>query len=201
MESCVASSSLLTLMLTSPSANPNQKAADLISFDAFADDADETPLSGNGGLSLPPDSLSAAPSSSTSAMTSSGLPLDLFSAPSPSSSPGIPAYSSSSATPKQDPMAFFGQNPPPQAQPPAFNSTFGGSIPSPRTGLPGSQQRQAIYPMGFQSMTPTGFSLSPQPAQSNGAGTGQQSQQQRQQQQQQQGQKKDAFSDLVDLMS
>jgi ADP-ribosylation factor-binding protein GGA len=62
------------------SANPNQKAADLISFDAFAD---EGPLSGDGGLSLPPDSGSASSYRNQAAMTSSGLPLDLFTAPSP----------------------------------------------------------------------------------------------------------------------
>lgn len=101
--------------------NPNKKAADLISFDAFADDEGQMSMSGDGGLSLPSDNnaSSSAPPTAT-ATAPGGLPLDLFSAPSPTPSPGPSFFSqtsSSSQVQRQDPMAFF--NTPSQPQAPA----------------------------------------------------------------------------------
>lgn len=106
------------------STNPNQKAADLISFDAFADDE---PMSGDGGLALP--TATSAPS------TSSGLPLDLFSAPSPSPTPA-PAQ----AQQKQDPMAFFNTTTPfvpaSSMQPMGYAVPSNGSLQQPRQMQP-----------------------------------------------------------------
>lgn len=157
-------------------------------------------MSGNGGLSLPTDASSSGPSSSsyTAELTSSGLPLDLFTAPSPTPSPGSSMFSSPTALPRRDPMAFFKQNSSQQLRQPAF----GGSLPS---GV-SEHQRPVSNPMLFENSAPVsglGYSLTPQPAQPNGAASGQHQQQQQQQQQhqQQQGGKKDAFADLVDLMS
>lgn len=175
------------------SANPNKKAADLISFDAFADD--EGPLSGNGGLALP----EAGASSSASAMTASGLPVDLFSTPSPANSPGFFNISSSSSVPpaqRQNPMAFFQNTPPPQATPPPQQQQFGGGLgglggmgmgvgslsPQPRTPTQGFQPQVQGYGVPTQPSQPL------QPTRGSGQQTaGQQP-------------KKDAFADLVDLM-
>jgi len=198
------------------SANPNQKAADLISFDAFADD--EGPLSGDGGLSLPADS---APSSSSAGLTAGGLPLDLFSAPSPSPSPSLGGYnsglggSSSSSQPKPDPMSFFRN---PQQAPQSLGSINIGALNrmGPSSSSSSQTRPQAYPPSNFglpipppsgstsfglpPPQNPQGYSLSPQPSPkpnggsaSNGSST--------QQSQPQQPPKKDAFADLVDLMS
>ncbi|ORY27773.1 Golgi to vacuole transport-related protein [Naematelia encephala] len=169
--------------------NPNQKAADLISFDAFAD---EGPMSGDGGLSLPTNDSGQA-GSSASAMTSSGLPIDLFSAPSPSSSPGIAAMA-----PKQDPMAFF-RTPAPSQTP--LQSVFGGIELAPSPSPSALQQTfQPLQPpsssFGFPALqpgasTPQGYSLSSPPTSTRPNGQPQAPPSQ---------QKKDAFADLVDLM-
>ena len=111
-------------------ANPNQKAADLISFDAFADDEDEKPLSGHGGLSLPVDNPPSSSSSSGAGMTSSGLPLDLFTAPSPAPSPGLSSHSSARVPSGQmrNPMDFFNTATPSQSpQQPNFGGGMQGS--------------------------------------------------------------------------
>jgi ADP-ribosylation factor-binding protein GGA len=175
--------------------NPNRKASDLISFDAFADEDDESPMSGDGGLSLP---TGPTASTSTTAMTSSGLPLDLFSAPSPSPSPAL-AYggsypSLSTSNVKQDPMAFFRNTPTIQAQPysPAQSSNMGSLA-----GLGGMRSMSLNSPVQQHIQPPlVGYSVTPpQPqANANGKRDGASSAQPAQ------GQKKDAFADLVDLM-
>ena len=106
--------------------NPNQKAADLISFDAFADDE---PMSGDGGLALP----ASGPS------TSSGLPLDLFSAPSPSPTP---------APARQDPMAFFNTPYTAPRQPTAGYSVS--PPPKPRLWLPRRLRNRLNLPQAVQ---------------------------------------------------
>ncbi|KAK1926521.1 Golgi to vacuole transport-related protein [Papiliotrema laurentii] len=199
--------------------NPNQQAADLISFDAFADD--EAPLSGQGGLSLPTDAAQASSSAGPSSQFSSaGLPLDLFSAPSPVPSPGLGGRTSSGA-PKQDPMAFFRTQPPLQPQPQPAQQQFGGlgglgglgSFGQSSSTQQPQQPQQHQQPLGWpaassQQTAPAGYSLSPQPAvrpiqpqqQQPQWSNGQPTQSQPQAQQSQQAQKKDAFADLVDLM-
>ncbi|WWD22151.1 hypothetical protein CI109_106640 [Kwoniella shandongensis] len=173
--------------------NPNQKAADLISFDAFADDE---PMSGTGGLSLPSDT---TPSSSNAGMTNAGLPLDLF-APSPSASPGpagLVSFGGSAPHQKQDPMSFFNTAPAQPQQPQAGPSYNMGSFQSaPQQRQPTTSQFNIPLPIQPSSSSqPLGYSLSPQPAATRPNGG-----QQQQQQQQQPQQKKDAFADLVDLM-
>lgn len=195
------------------SANPNKKAADLISFDAFADD--EEPLSGDGGLALPSD---AAGGSSGSAMTSSGLPLDLFSSPSPTTTPALTAHSTGPSVPRQDPMAFFKNTPPSPARPghSSMGSMGGLGGMSGMGGMGGMGGMNSSSSMQFGSMQsappPTGFpgySLSPQPS-TNAYTNGQQISQQPLQPSSNQSpqrpaqppaaQKKDAFADLVNLM-
>ncbi|KAK8846789.1 hypothetical protein IAR55_005877 [Kwoniella newhampshirensis] len=172
--------------------NPNQKAADLISFDAFADD--EAPMSGTGGLSLPSDT---TPSTSNTGMTNAGLPFDLF-APSPSASPspaGLVSFGGSAPAQKQDPMSFFNTAPaqpqPPQAGP-SFNLGTFQSVQPQRQ--PTASNFNIPSPMQASPSHTMGYSLSPQPAATRPTG-GQTHQQPPQQQQ-----KKDAFADLVDLM-
>ncbi|OXM79640.1 VHS domain-containing protein [Cryptococcus neoformans Bt63] len=181
--------------------NPNQKVADLISFDAFDD---EPASSSSGGVTLPADNI---PSTSNVGMTTSGLPLDLF-APSPVATPspaGSSAVGAAGQKQKQDPMAFFNTASPQPAS--AFGGLGGLQQPTPNTnnnnfGFGGFQASQSSSPA-------VGYSLSPQPAAVSSQQFIQpqqpqqyQSQQQPQQQQQQQQQaKKDAFADLVDLMS
>ena len=207
------------------SANPNKKAADLISFDAFAH---EEPMSGDGSLSLPSDSAQSSSAQATpgAEMSSAGLPLDLFSAPSPTPSPGfgLPAgtsHSHSAGKQKQDPMAFF--NTPVSAQPsPSHGSQFGMGGMGMRMGMGQHQQQQQQHQqrvpsngmdnglggtfggMGQtqQPTTPMGYSLSPSQPTNIGAGSGTSTPQPSQQSGQQQlGHKKpDAFADLVDLM-
>ncbi|WVQ97843.1 hypothetical protein IAU59_004958 [Kwoniella sp. CBS 9459] len=196
--------------------NPNKKAADLISFDAFADEEPSSSSStgGGGGLALPTDT---TPAAYNAGMTAAGLPLDLF-APSPTASPSPAsgsAFSSSSYggsqsqhQQRQDPMAFFNTAPPPQPiqpqhqqqqhQQPNFGG-FGGfqSQPQPQQ----YQQQQPSYgfpPIQLPQAVP-GYSLSPQPTPNSGRQNGQSAQQQ-QQQQPPAAQKKDAFADLVNLM-
>jgi ADP-ribosylation factor-binding protein GGA len=199
--------------------NPNKKAADLISFDAFADDEGQLSMSGDGGLSLPSDNTNNASSSSAppAATAPGGLPLDLFSAPSPTPSPGpsffTPAYSNStSQAPRQDPMAFFNTSPaqtqqqPQQRYGPTANTDFFGSFSSApqgtsSSGFGGSQQSQQRPPQ--QQQQQQGYSVStpmmqPTQAQQNRNTNPNQNQTQQQQQQQK---KPDAFADLVDLMS
>ncbi|WVW78681.1 hypothetical protein I302_100641 [Kwoniella bestiolae CBS 10118] len=174
--------------------NPNKKAADLISFDAFADDdepSSSTSAGQGGGLALPADS------SNNAGMTAAGLPFDLF-APSPSGSPspagpsGVSAFGSQPSQQRQNPMDFFNNPSPsfPQQQTPSYNGGFGGFQQSQ------PQQPQQYQPnYGFQqpsqpspSAQPLqGYSLQPQ----NG---------QNQRPPQPQPQKKDAFADLVNLM-
>ncbi|KAK4689808.1 ADP-ribosylation factor-binding protein GGA, partial [Tremellales sp. Uapishka_1] len=178
--------------------NPNQKAADLISFDAFADEA---PMSGDGGLSLPMDGASSSLSTATNVgLTSSGLPLDLFSAPSPSPSP-LPSSSSSGGM-RQNPMDFFKTSTSPlQPQQSTFGqpqqSTFEG--PGGRGGFGGG-----IGGSTTTSQPPTGYSLSPQPSaqfpQPIRPSHAIQPPTSRQQQQVPPPPKKDAFADLVNLM-
>jgi len=176
-------------------------------------------MSGDGGLSLPSDNSNNASSSSAppaAATAPGGLPLDLFSAPSPTPSPGpsffTPAYSNStSQAPRQDPMAFFNTSPA-QSQPqqqsqqrygPTANTDFFGSFSSApqgtsSSGFGGSQQSQQRPPQqqqGYSINTPT-----MQPTQQNQNRNTNPNQNQTQQQQQQQ-KKPDAFADLVDLMS
>jgi ADP-ribosylation factor-binding protein GGA len=180
------------ISLTIQSAKPNKKASDLISFDAFADD--EAPLSGHGGLSLPSDTSNQASSSSDLAgLSSSGLPLDLFSAPSPSPSP---ALLGTGASGRQDPMAFF-RNQPQQTVQPSYGGM--GGISGLGQSQPPPLQQQSSFG-GFNAAP--GYSLTPQTAppiqptqpiqppqqQTRTNGTGQQAG------------KKDAFADLVDLM-
>ncbi|ODO03179.1 hypothetical protein I350_06024 [Cryptococcus amylolentus CBS 6273] len=176
------------------SSNPNQKAADLISFDAFDDEP--APSGAVGGLSLPADS------SSNAGMSTAGLPLDLF-APSPAATPS-PAASSSvnNTSQRQDPMAFF-NTPQPPAQPAqawgqpqqSASTNFGAFGGLGQLQQPAASSSSSSF--GFQpsqSSTPAGYSLPPQQAQPQAATNAQQGQQQGQ------GQKKDAFADLVDLM-
>lgn len=181
--------------------NPNQKVADLISFDAFDD---EPASSSSGGVTLPADNI---PSTSNVGMTTSGLPLDLF-APSPVATPspaGSSTVGAAGQKQKQDPMAFFNTASPQPAS--AFGGLGGLQQPTPNMnnndfGFGGFQASQSSSPA-------VGYSLSPQPAAVSSQQFIQpqqpqqyQSQQQPQQQQQQQQQaKKDAFADLVDLMS
>ena len=199
--------------------NPNKKAADLISFDAFADDEGQLSMSGDGGLSLSSDNSNNASSSSAppAATAPGGLTLDLFSAPSPTPSPGpsffTPAYTNStSQAPRQDPMAFFNTSPaqsrPQQQQSqqrygPTANTDFFGSFSSgpqgtTSSGFGGSQQSQQRPPQqqqqGNSVSTPT-----MQPTQQTQNRNTNPNQSQTQQQQQQK--KPDAFADLVDLMS
>ena len=207
------------------SANPNKKAADLISFDAFADD--EAPLSGDGSLALPSGSTQASSSASGSAsagFSSSGLPLDLFSAPSPASSPAFSNTTTSTGAPRQDPMAFFNTAPSSSSQVPAYQQSFAGlgsfaQAPQPQQQQYGGanfiqpQPQQPSQQWGFQSPqasspAPAGYSLSPQPAQpaqqsllgSNGTSTPQQPISPAPAPAQNQAKKNDAFADLVDLM-
>jgi ADP-ribosylation factor-binding protein GGA len=197
-------------------ANPNQKAADLISFDAFADE--EQGMSGDGGLSLP---TAGGTQNNNSSMAAGGLPLDLFSSPSPAPTSDLSslfASSSSTQAPKQDPMAFFNTSSAPlqpihqqQIQPQRSQSPYGMPAQQPSsgmsgfgfgTGIAGQQQHQ------LRSGTPTSAGFAPmqpqQPAQGysvpsqNGQGgpmAGGQAQTQGQ------PKKKDAFADLVDLMN
>lgn len=186
------------------SSNPNQKAADLISFDAFADE--EQGMSGHGGLALPNAGGSNPAAANNANMSSSGLPLDLFSSPSPSPTPNPMSTmfsSSSSSTPaRQDPMAFFNTSahiqqsiPQYQAQGaqrsqspygmPATQQGMGGGFGF-GSGIAGQQQHQLETAPLQPQQQQQGYSLSPQPPQ-NG--------------QQKPGQKKDAFADLVDLMN
>lgn len=178
--------------------NPNQKVADLISFDAFDD---EPASSSSGGVTLPADNI---PSTSNVGMTTSGLPLDLF-APSPVATPspaGSSTVGAAGQKQKQDPMAFFNTASPQPAS--AFGGLGGLQQPTPNMnnnnfGFGGFQASQSSSPA-------VGYSLSPQPAAVSSQQFIQpqqpqqyQSQQQPQQQQQQQQQaKKDAFADLVD---
>ncbi|KIY35458.1 VHS domain-containing protein [Cryptococcus gattii E566] len=185
--------------------NPNQKVADLISFDA----ADDEPASSSfGGVTLPADNI---PSTSNVGMTTAGLPLDLF-APSPVATPSPAGSSTTGAAGQkqmQDPMAFFNTvSPQPQAvqQGSQSASGFGGlgalQQPTPNTnnnnfGFGGFQASQSSSPA-------VGYSLSPQPAALSSQQFIQPQQPQQPQQsqpQQQQQTKKDAFADLVDLMS
>ncbi|ORX34513.1 hypothetical protein BD324DRAFT_604723 [Kockovaella imperatae] len=150
--------------------NPNKKAADLISFDAFADDE---PM--GGGVSLPADA-----GSSSAGMTSSGLPLDLFTAPSPTPSPGLAPERKVSGQ-RTNPMDFF-------------------NIPGPQGSMGWNSGRSAQV----QQQPMQGYSLSPAP-QSTAAYAPQQPQQQAPQQAPQPAPqppqpKKDAFADLVNLM-
>lgn len=197
------------------SANPDKKAADLISFDAFADE--EQGMSGHGGLALPTSGPSG--SNSTSPMQDNnlspgGLPLDLFStpssAPAPNAMSSLFATSSASAAPKQDPMAFFRNTPPIQAQaqqpPPGYpqaqygyatNGSVGGGWANSNgngNGTPRSATPSSFAPMQAQPQQ------SRQGLAANSSGTGQLSRQQQQPPQQQTAQKKDAFADLVNLM-
>ncbi|WWC87129.1 uncharacterized protein L201_002015 [Kwoniella dendrophila CBS 6074] len=202
--------------------NPNKKAADLISFDAFAeDDEPSSPTNGSGGgLALPNDT-------SAQGLTASGLPFDLF-APSPSASPaptqsGIGNFSSSFGNsqpqqPKQNPMDFFNTSssssssylpqqqqqqqffqPQPQPTQQQFLQSQQQQQPSYNGGFGGGypqQQHQQQPNYGYQHSQPStpGYSLSPQPPQQ------QQNGQKPNQQQPPAQQKKDAFADLVNLM-
>ncbi|OCF37547.1 VHS domain-containing protein [Kwoniella heveanensis BCC8398] len=184
--------------------NPSKKAADLISFDAFADDEPSSSTSGGGGgLALPTDT---TPSASNAGMTAAGLPFDLFApspsaSPAPASGPGFPSSSfggpSHQQQQRQGPMAFFNTAPPPQPihqQPQQQNfGGFGGFQSQPQ---PYQQQSQPNY--GFPPIQPPaqpvqGYSLSPQPSSNAGRQNGQPPQQPA-------AQKKDAFADLVNLM-
>ncbi|WVQ84100.1 hypothetical protein IAT38_006245 [Cryptococcus sp. DSM 104549] len=201
--------------------NPNQKAADLISFDAFDDNE---PMGGSShGLALPTSDGDNAPSSSNAGMTTAGLPLDLF-APSPAGSPGPGLFSGASGSgsgngaQRQDPMAFFNTAPAQPSQPAwqqpqqqfsglgGFGGLggLGGLSPQPSgtsAGYGGYTQAPIQPQQGYQPQGQAqGYSLTPQPAQPQAQGTRPNGQQQ-QGQQGQQGQKKDAFADLVDLMS
>ncbi|WWD00344.1 hypothetical protein V866_007256 [Kwoniella sp. B9012] len=191
--------------------NPNKKAADLISFDAFADDdqPSSSTSSTGGGLALPADT------SNNAGMTAAGLPFDLF-APSPSGSPspaagpsgsGISAFGSQTQHQRQNPMDFFNtptssssfplqqQQQYQQQQQPNYNGGFGGF----QSQLQPFQQQQSNYGFQQQPAQPSpsipGYSLQPQQPQQNG-----QNQRPQQQPQPQQTQKKDAFADLVNLM-
>ncbi|EIW65480.1 hypothetical protein TREMEDRAFT_72591 [Tremella mesenterica DSM 1558] len=178
------------------SANPNQKAADLISFDAFADE-DLEGRTGQGGLSLPTD---MAGSSTSAGLTSSGLPLDLFSAPSPAPSPNSSGKASTSGHARQDPMAFFATKPAQSPSGPGVGSDTGfGNLLFPSGSTFSPPQPSTGFAPSLQPPAPTvGYSLSPQPTTPGTNGTGQSGSQG---QGQGKGQKKDAFADLVDLMS
>jgi hypothetical protein len=192
------------------SSNPDQKAADLISFDAFADE--EQGMSGHGGLALPNAGGSNPAAANNANMSSSGLPLDLFSSPSPSPTPNPMSTmfsSSSSSTPaRQDPMAFFNTSAPIQHSIPQYQAQGAQRSQSPYgmpatqqgmgggfgfgSGIAGQQQHQlGTAPLQPQQQQQQGYSLSPQPPQNGQQKPGQG----------QQGQKKDAFADLVDLMN
>ncbi|WVF70040.1 hypothetical protein IAT40_004827 [Kwoniella sp. CBS 6097] len=197
--------------------NPNKKAADLISFDAFADDEPSSSTSvggGGGGLALPTDT---TPSTSNAGMTAAGLPFDLF-APSPSASPSPAsgsAFSSSSFggqpqhQQRQDPMAFFNTAPSQQPihqqqqQQQQSYGGFGGFQSQPPQYQYQQQQQQHSQPnYGFPPIQPPqsvqGYSLSSQPTSNNGRQNGQSAQ--TKQNQPPAAQKKDAFADLVNLM-
>ncbi|KAL7418583.1 ARF-binding protein [Cryptotrichosporon argae] len=169
-------------------ANPNQKAADLISFDAFADDADEAPLSGHGGLALP-SGTAAAPSATEPGLTASGLPLDLFSAASPAPAcPAAPALASPAH--RQDPMVFFNTQQPLVPQPSA-SPAFGGLGSLHSAPPPAAPSSYSAPPAAAD------YSVPPQPSpvlSINGT-------RQQPAQPQPQPPKKDAFADLVDLMN
>ena len=186
--------------------NPNQKAADLISFDAFADDEDEKPLSGHGGLSLPTGPSDTA-TSSGAGMTSSGLPLDLFTAPSPTPSPGLGSTSrnvSGSGGMKQNPMDFFNVPSQPsfgQQRTPSMGMGGIGRPSGAGAGYQGGMSNQ-FGGMG-NGANVQGYSLGPTSPQSNGRTAPIQQPSQPPTQppaQTQQPPKKDAFADLVNLM-
>nr|XP_018265704.1 VHS domain-containing protein [Kwoniella dejecticola CBS 10117]OBR87862.1 VHS domain-containing protein [Kwoniella dejecticola CBS 10117] len=205
--------------------NPNKKAADLINFDAFAEDEPSSSSStggGGGGLALPSDSTA----STSAGMTAAGLPFDLF-APSPSASPAPSSSNGMFSNPQHiqqqrtNPMDFFNTPSPNQYQqqqqqqqqsyqpqqqqqhpPPGYNGGFGGLQQPP-------QQQQANYGFGqppqqaqTQFQQPIqGYSLSPNT--NTHPQNGQRSQTPQQSSQppaQAQPQKKDAFADLVNLM-
>lgn len=206
-------------------ANPTSTHNDLISFDAFADDNDDSVAAAGGGLALPTGN-AAAPSTSNPGFTAGGLPLDLF-APSPSGSPAPPAAGPSS---RMDPMALFNTAPSQpsffapqgqqqqaqQASPFGQSSPFGQASPAAQASPSFNQQASPSYGQPLQQQ---------QPAQAMGQFDGLFSTQPAQQQQQQPPQfnfaglspapsnghsgspapaqqpaKKDAFADLVDLM-
>ncbi|WRT64989.1 uncharacterized protein IL334_001930 [Kwoniella shivajii] len=202
--------------------NPNKKAADLISFDAFADDEDpsSSSTSQGGGLHLPAD---MTPSTSNAGMTAAGLPFDLF-APSPSASPspgsgpsgissfgGLQSLQQQTSQQRVNPMDLFNspntlnqQQQQQQQYTPNYSAGFGG-FQQPPPPPPQQQQQRQPPNYGYQPSQPSpisGYSLSPQPPV-------QQQQQQQQQRQNgsaqnqrppQQPPKKDAFADLVNLM-
>ncbi|WVR04451.1 hypothetical protein IAU60_001454 [Kwoniella sp. DSM 27419] len=187
--------------------NPNKKASDLISFDAFADDEPEASSSSGGGLALPSDTTTNA------GMTTAGLPFDLF-APSPAASPAPTASAGPSShfgyggqQQRQDPMAFFNTAPQMSHPQPQYQqqqqSAYGGLG---GLGHFGSQPAQAP-PYGQQNQfglasapiaTPSsGYSLSPQPPAPRQNG---QPPALAPAQPPGQAAKKDAFADLVNLM-